>query len=561
MTSATPPPPSVDVVVIGGGPGGSTAATMLARKGFSVLLLEREHFPREHVGESLLPASMPILEELGVLPAVQAEGFLTKWGATMIWGQDSAPWSWYFRETNRRYPHAYQVWRPRFDQILLENTRAAGVDVREGHTVLEVLFTGDRATGVRYASERGEETVSARCIVDASGQGALLGRKLGLRRWDSFFQNVAVYAYFEGGERLPPPDETNIFIESYPHGWFWHIPLHTGVMSVGAVVDRETGGAGIRRAGPEGFLREQITAAPRSAAMLRDARLVHGPVIVKDWSYASDAVVGEGYVLVGDAACFIDPLFSSGVHLALSSGILAAAWVTTALKRPEMADAAGRVYKELYDRQYDHFRAMAQLFYTSNRTVESYFWEARRLLGLDERTPPREAFIRTVAGQSPLGYERAVLERGTVPDEFAAGVEALEAERAERRAWLDSATGGQDAPEAHPLYQAIPRLAPGVRVERKPVLADGEFEWGQVLITAGYPEGTPCSAFVAALVSGIDGVTPLAVLIDRLREGQEGARREQITRTALTAAGILYVDGTLEADELPVAGEQPARHP
>src|SRR5215217_1191764 len=422
----------VDALVIGGGPGGSTTATMLARKGYRVLLLERERFPREHIGESLLPASMPILEELGVLPAIQAEGFLPKFGATMVWGRDPTAWSWYFRETNRRYPHAYQVWRPRFDQILLENARAHGVDVREGHNALEVLFEAGRATGVRYTAEAGEATVRAAIVVDASGQGALLGRRLELRRWDVAFQNLAVYGYFAGARRLPPPDETNIFIESYPHGWFWGIPLHTGVMSVGAVVDRHTGQEGIRAEGALGFLRGQIAQAPAMATMLRDAELVSGPVVIKDWSYVSDAVTGDGWILVGDAACFIDPLFSSGVHLALSAGVLGAAWVTTALKRPEMAAIAGRVYQELYYRQYDHFRAMARLFYASNQTVESYFWEARRLLGPDESITPRQAFIQAVAGQSPLGYERAVLERGSAPDDFVRDVHAVESARDRR---------------------------------------------------------------------------------------------------------------------------------
>ena len=143
-----------DVIVVGGGPGGTTTATMLARKGWRVLLLEREHFPRDHVGESLLPASIPVLEELGALPAIQEAGFLPKWGATMVWGREREPWSWYFKETNQGNPHSYQVWRPRFDQLLLENSRAAGVDAREGHRVLEVLFEDDRAVGVRYAYDR-----------------------------------------------------------------------------------------------------------------------------------------------------------------------------------------------------------------------------------------------------------------------------------------------------------------------------------------------------------------------------------------------------------------------
>jgi len=547
MASSTHPDLTADVIVIGAGPGGSTAATMLARQGLQVLLLEREYFPRDHIGESLLPASIPVLEELGVIAAVQEAGFLPKWGATMVWGRDKKPWSWYFRETNQRYPHAYQVWRPHFDQLLLENSRAQGVEVRQGHQVREILFEDDHAMGVRYSADGlGERVARARFIVDASGQSALLGRQLDLRRWDSLFQNLAVYGYFAGAQRLPAPDATNILVEAYPQGWFWNIPLHTGWMSVGAVVDSRTGQDGIRQHGPQGFLTEQIAQAPCTAQILRDANLVSGPFVIKDWSYVSDEVVGDGYILVGDAACFVDPLFSSGVHLALMAGVLAAAYVTTALKDPSMRQAAGCVYKELYDKEYGHFRDMAALFYASNRTVDSYFWEARRLLGAPHRLSPRQAFIQAVAGQPPRGYERVVLEQGEAPPAFARSVHLVESEREARRAHLAVVLNPLDTQHIA-FYRAVPRLAATVRVERKPVLAAGAFVWGDVLITAGYPEGVPCSHLVAQLVSRIDGRTPVGDLLQRLGAGYDATAAAQITRSALAALQILYVDGAVAA--------------
>jgi hypothetical protein len=255
--------------------------------------------------------------------------------------------------------------------------------------------------------------------------------------------------------------------------------------------------------------------------------------------------VGDGYILVGDAACFVDPLFSSGVHLALMAGVLAAAYVTTALKDPSMQEAAGCVYKELYYKEYGHFRSMAQLFYSSNRTVESYFWEARRLLGAEEHLSPRHAFIRAVAGQPPRGYERVVLEHGQAPTQFVDSVHRVEAERTARRARLAAVVRSHADITRTPLYHAVPRLAPGVQVQRKPVIAAGEFVWGDVLITAGYTEGVPCSRLVAQMVSLIDGRRSVAELLARLCEGRDEPQGTQIATSALTALQILYVDGTI----------------
>ena len=544
MTQRQPFP---QVVVVGGGPAGSTAATMLAAQGFQVLLLEREKFPRDHVGESMLPASIPVLQELGVLERMEGAGFLPKYGATMVWGTDESPWSWYFEETNTKYPHSYQVWRPQFDQILLDNSRCHGVDVREGHRVTEVVFDSGRASRVKYQGEDGvSHEIEAGFVVDASGQGGVLASSLGLRQWDPFFRNLAVYGYYTGAKRLPGRDETNIFIEAHPRGWLWNIPLHTGWASVGAVVDSESGQEGVGQYGLRDFLHAQLRAAPHMAEMLEEAELVSGPFIVKDWSYVCERLVGDGYVLAGDAACFVDPLFSSGVHLALMSGVLAAAYATTALKDPELAKAAGDAYQELYFKEYSHFRELARLFYSSNLASEGYFWEARRLLEREENYSPRHSFIQAVAGQPPRGYERVVLERGEAPQDFVSSVKEVESERAARRARWDEAIARAGAGEGG-LLQAIPRLSAGVEIKHKAVLGEGEFVWGAVLTTVSQPEGTPSSGLVARLVSMIDGNASVGQLLTSMRSQGDPSQAELLDRSVLTTLQILFVDGTIES--------------
>ena len=530
---------------------------MLARQGWRVVLLERERFPREHVGESLLPASMPVLEELGAMEAVRAAGYLPKYGATMVWGRDPEPWSWYFRETSAQYPHAYQVWRPSFDQILLRNARASGVDVREGHHV-GVVDWRETTTGatVHFVSDKtGPGQLSARFVVDASGQSALLARQTGTRHWDSFFQNLAVYAYFEGGTRLPAPDENNIFIEAFEHGWFWTIPLggaapsksgSSGWSSVGVVVDNQAGQEGIQRLGAREFLFDQLSYAPHTAAKLREAHLVAGPNVVRDWSYSSERTTGPSFVLTGDSACFVDPLFSSGVHLALMSGVMAAAYATTALKAAhggdeQLRDMAGEVYQELYYKEYNQFREMARLFYASNLTSDSYFWEARRITGENEYTP-RQSFIQAVAGQPPRGYERVVLDRGEAPADFVASVRAVEGDRAER---VRRIAGLRSDPQRNQLLNAVPQLADGVRVARRPVLGEGEFVWGYSLSAVSQPEGMPCSELVAALVSMADSRTTVSGLVNRLGQALDQQARSQLEAAVSRTIEILYIDGTI----------------
>ena len=533
---------TADVIVIGGGPAGSAAATMLARKGWHVIVLEREQFPRDHVGESLLPASIPVLEELGALPTVENAGFLPKYGATMVWGSGDTPWSWYFKETSQRYPHSYQVWRPEFDKILLDNAKEQGVTVLEGHQVTEVIFDGDEAIGVEFTNSNGVPgEAQCRFVVDASGQSTLLARHLETKKWDPFFQNLAVYAYFTGAKPLPEPDKNNIFIESYRYGWLWSIPLHTGRTSVGVVVDSKIGQEGIQQNGAKAFLEAQLAQSNHTKAMLADAQMDSEPNVVMDWSYTAEKLFGPGYIIAGDAACFVDPLFSSGVHLALMSGVLAAAYVTTALKEPTIAEAAGEVYQELYLKEYNQFREMARLFYSSNLSEESYFWEARRITNTDEYSP-RHSFIQAVAGQPPRGYERVVLDRGQAPEEFIESVRAVESERLYRTQWLAALAADT---QRNQILNAVPRLADGVAVQRKPVLAEGEFVPGQVLNTVSQPEGTPCSPLVAAVISEIDGQKSVADIVDGLGQHLDQAGHAQLEEAVSRTVEILYVDGTV----------------
>ena len=524
------------IIVIGGGPAGSCVSTLLARQGLDVVLLERERFPRPHVGESLLPASIPILHDLGVLDEVKRAGFTVKLGATMIWGADREPWSWHFSETNASNPHSYQVWRPEFDAILLNNARRAGVDVREGCQATGVMFDDAGAAVAvqcRPADGSGGETeLPAGYVVDASGQGGLLSRQLGLRQWDEFFRNLAVYGYYQGGERLPAPDQGNILIESQPAGWLWHIPLRDGWASVGAVVDAETGQRGIRELGTQRFLESQVAAAPRLAEMLASAQFVSGPEVLRDWSYRCQSLHGPGYILVGDAGCFIDPLFSSGVHLALTSATLAAAAVTSALEDPAIAGPAGQVYQQLYYKEYGHFRELARLFYSSNRTADSYFWEARRLLDNDPSLTPRQSFIQAVAGQPARGYERVVLSHGLAPAAFGDSVATVESERNRRQE--------RGLPPDVPL-----RLADGVLLQRQPVLAGDRFVWGVGLVTDGHPEGLPCSALVAQLLARLNGRRTATDAIADLTNGMDAATIRQVEPAARQALQILYVDGAI----------------
>lgn len=412
-----------DAIVIGGGPAGSVAAGFLARQGLRVALFERERFPRYHIGESLLSATMPILEGLGVMPAIEAAGFVRKPGGTFIWGAHAEPWSFAFADDPGGRPHAFHVVRAEFDHLLLRHAAGLGVAVHEEHRVEEVAFDGALNHVVAIAADGARVEATAPWVIDASGQQALLGRRDQLRRFDPFFKNLAVFGYWREAERLDGAVAGNILSAAFADGWFWFIPLHDGTTSVGAVVDaaRFAGAAG----GDATPLYERLVAdcAP-VAARLRHATRV-GPVrVIRDYSYCSTRFHGPGFLLAGDAACFIDPVFSTGVHLACLSGYLAAQTVAATLGGAAPAPAALDDYDRRYRAAFDRYLRFLYFFYDHHADPDSYFWTARKILAPTQALEARTAFVRLISGGGDLDARHARFDAATARGAFAASGEA-----------------------------------------------------------------------------------------------------------------------------------------
>ncbi|HSB36272.1 MAG TPA: NAD(P)/FAD-dependent oxidoreductase [Thermoanaerobaculia bacterium] len=386
-----------DAVVIGGGPGGSTVATALSRAGRRVILLEREKFPRFHVGESLLPFSLPILDRLGVHEKVRAAGYQKKYGA-FFWNESNGTTRpvVFAQARDPNHPMAYQVKRADFDDLLLRHAASCGARVREETAVEDVLFEGGRAVGVRARPAAGGpgEEIRARVVVDASGQGAVLSRKLGLRRFDPKLKRAALFTHYEG---LRWPEESrpgDILLPIDQGVWYWIIPFSDGTCSVGGVFDPAEVRFG-EGTSPETRFESLIERSSRMQALLSGARRVSKVHGVSDYSAHSPRLGGDGWVLVGDAATFLDPVFSTGVFLAMATGERAANAIDRALSRRGRVDARDfRAYARQAKRMFARFRKFVYNFY------DPVFFEA-----FTAPQPPetiRAAVVTTLAG----GVER-----------------------------------------------------------------------------------------------------------------------------------------------------------
>jgi flavin-dependent dehydrogenase len=330
------------VLVVGGGPGGSTAAAYLARQGLRVTLVEKSHHPRFHIGESLLPMNMPIFERLGVFEQVMAIG-RRKLGADFPAPNDCGYNVFHFNRTlNKGTGYAVQIRREELDLLLFNHAAACGAETRQDTEVLGVDFTAAAATARLRAADGSESQLRVDYVVDASGRNTLLGTALRLKRKNPRHQSAALFAHFAGVARRPGEDAGNISIYRFPAGWVWMIPLPGDCTSIGAVCYPEY--LKERRGSNADFLTATLQRIPGARERLQGARIIGNLHATGNYSYACRRMSGHRWIMVGDAFAFLDPIFSSGVYLAMNSAERAAEVVAACLREPRREAALQRSY-------------------------------------------------------------------------------------------------------------------------------------------------------------------------------------------------------------------------
>ncbi len=338
-----------DVVIIGGGPAGAVLGSYLAKAGVDTIILERATHPRPHVGESLVTSTTRVFKDLDFLEKMDVAGFPRKYGAAWHPTTKEGEFSIWFKEFPQEgvdQDYTYHVDRAQFDLMLLQHAQSLGAKVVQGVAAREVLFDGDRANGVRISIDGSDTVIPARVVVDASGRNTILGNQLRLRHRDPIFNQTAVYAWFENVNRGKEPTEDfiHIYFLPTPRAWVWQIPVSDTVTSVGVVAENAT----FKKMGgrKDDFFHEMVKASPDLVTALADARQVTDFEAEAEYSYYMDRVVGDGWLLIGDAARFVDPIFASGVSIAIYSSKFASEVIIPALEQDDVSAAAFQPYAD-----------------------------------------------------------------------------------------------------------------------------------------------------------------------------------------------------------------------
>lgn len=388
---------SCDVLVIGGGPGGATAATLLARQGRQVTLVEKSRHPRFHVGESLLPANVALFEQLGLREQVERIG-MPKWGAEFVSPDHAHRSSIRFADAwDKSMPYAWQVRRSELDELLFRNAQRSGAVTVEGCQVHDVQFDADGADVRALADDGTERRWRARFVIDASGRDTLLAGKLGTKSRNLRHNSAALFGHFTGAQRLAGREEGHISIFWFAHGWFWFIPLRDNTTSIGAVCwphYLKTRDKPLRE-----FFADTIALCPRLQERLRDATLVDDAVhATGNYSYTSSQCTGDRFLLVGDAYAFVDPVFSSGVFLAMKGAAEAVHVVAARLDQPHLAARARVRYEAMMrkgPREFSWF-----IYRVTNPVIRKLFMYPRNPLRVQEAL--LSLLAGDIFGQTPI---------------------------------------------------------------------------------------------------------------------------------------------------------------
>lgn len=366
-----------DCVVMGAGPGGCTTAALVAARGYRTALVEREAMPQAKVGESLMPESYWIFEKLGVLEEFQRIGFVRKNGVQFVSAGDKESRPFIFREhDDRQCAETWHVERARFDQLLFETAQKNGTTCMDRTRVADVRFNnnGQHAVTLRDAKDR-ERVLKTRVVVDATGQQSFLANRMGIRQVNPDLKKAAIWGYYRGAHRNGGnnPEVTCILSTSNRDAWFWYIPLSDDVVSVGLVGDNDF--LLKRNAKPADTFAQELANCPGLQRRLRDAQLEGRYLVAKEFSYITTEHAGDGWVLVGDAYGFIDPIYSSGVYLALKSGDLAAEAICEGLRRNDLsAEQLGNWTWE-FDAGIQWIRKLVHTFYNRDFSFGSFMRE------------------------------------------------------------------------------------------------------------------------------------------------------------------------------------------